>query len=153
MNFDPGLPCWLRHKKSASNVGDLSLITGLGRSPGEGSGNPFQCSFSWRIPWTEEPGYRPWGRKESDITERLALSAQMQDATFGRLLNLPGQFLRCKNRGRTDARVSNCFLSFSIGRGWEQAKPVVSWPMDSPPLHQPEPTNPFINWNPLFHLI
>ena len=21
------------------------------------------------IPWTEEPGYSPWGRKESDMTE------------------------------------------------------------------------------------
>ena len=29
--------------------------------------------FSWRIPWTEEPGglYSPWGHKESDTTERL----------------------------------------------------------------------------------
>ena len=26
---------------SASNVGDLGLIPGLGRSPGEGNGNPF----------------------------------------------------------------------------------------------------------------
>ena len=27
----------------------------------------------WRIPWTEEPGelYSPWGRRESDMTERL----------------------------------------------------------------------------------
>ena len=30
----------------------------------------------WRIPWTEEPGglYSSWGRKESDMTERLSLS-------------------------------------------------------------------------------
>ena len=28
--------------------------------------------LSWRIPWIEEPaGYSPWGRKESDTTERL----------------------------------------------------------------------------------
>ena len=29
--------------------------------------------LAWRIPWTERPGagYRPWGRKESDTTERL----------------------------------------------------------------------------------
>ena len=28
--------------------------------------------LAWRIPWTEEPGsyYSPWGRKESDTTER-----------------------------------------------------------------------------------
>ena len=29
-------------KASASNVGDPGLIPGLGRSPGEGSGNPLQ---------------------------------------------------------------------------------------------------------------
>ena len=26
-------------------------------------------TLAWKIPWTEEPG--PWGRKESDTTERL----------------------------------------------------------------------------------
>ena len=42
-------------KESACNAGDLGLIPGLGRSPGEGNGNPLQYSC-WRIPWTEEPG-------------------------------------------------------------------------------------------------
>ena len=29
--------------------------------------------LAWKIPWTEDPGrlYSPWGRKESDTTERL----------------------------------------------------------------------------------
>ena len=31
-------------KASAYIVGDLGLISGLGRSPGEGNGNPFQYS-------------------------------------------------------------------------------------------------------------
>jgi len=31
-------------KASASNAGDLGLIPGLGRSPGEGNGNPLQYS-------------------------------------------------------------------------------------------------------------
>ena len=31
-------------KASANNVGNLGSIPGLGRSPGEGSGNPFQYS-------------------------------------------------------------------------------------------------------------
>ena len=31
-------------KASACNAGDLGLIPGLGRSPGEGNGNPLQCS-------------------------------------------------------------------------------------------------------------
>ena len=31
-------------------------------------------SLVWEISWTEEPGgYSPWGRKESDTTERLTL--------------------------------------------------------------------------------
>ena len=34
--------------------------------------------FSWRIPWTEEPGglYSPWGHKESDMTETLTHTTQ-----------------------------------------------------------------------------
>ena len=27
--------------------------------------------LAWRIPWAEEPGYSPWGRKELGTTERL----------------------------------------------------------------------------------
>ena len=32
------------YKESACNVGDLGLISGLGRSPGEGNGNSLQYS-------------------------------------------------------------------------------------------------------------
>ena len=39
-----GLPWWLSGKESACNVGDLGLIPGLRRSPGEGHGNPLQYS-------------------------------------------------------------------------------------------------------------
>ena len=40
-----GLPCGSGSKESACSVGDLGLVPGLGRSPGEGNGNPFQYSF------------------------------------------------------------------------------------------------------------
>ena len=40
-----GFPGGSEVKASASNVGDLGLIPGLGRSPGEGNGNPLQNSF------------------------------------------------------------------------------------------------------------
>ena len=43
-------------KEPACNAGDLSLIPGLGRSPGERNGYPLQNIFVWRIPWTEEHG-------------------------------------------------------------------------------------------------
>ena len=39
-----GLPWWLRGKASARDAGDLGLIPGLVRSPGEGNGNPLQHS-------------------------------------------------------------------------------------------------------------
>ena len=39
-----GFPGGSDSKESACNAGDLGLITGLGRSPGGGHGNPFQCS-------------------------------------------------------------------------------------------------------------
>ena len=37
-----GFPCSSVGKESACSAGDQSLIPGLGRSPGEGNGNPFQ---------------------------------------------------------------------------------------------------------------
>jgi len=39
---------------NAGDVGDTSSIPGSGRSPRGENGNPLQ--YSWRIPWTEEPG-------------------------------------------------------------------------------------------------
>ena len=39
-----GFPCGLAGKEPACNVGDLGSIPRLGRSPGEGNGNPFQYS-------------------------------------------------------------------------------------------------------------
>ena len=42
-------------KASVYNAGDLGLIPGLGRSPGEGNGNPF-WDYCLENPRTEEPG-------------------------------------------------------------------------------------------------
>ena len=39
-----GFPGGSDGKESACNAGDVGLIPGLGRSPGEGNGNPFQYS-------------------------------------------------------------------------------------------------------------
>ena len=38
------LPWWLSSKESACNEGDAGPIPGVGKSPGEGNGNPLQCS-------------------------------------------------------------------------------------------------------------
>ena len=39
-----GFSCGSAGKESTCHVGDLGLIPGLGRSPGEGNGNPLQYS-------------------------------------------------------------------------------------------------------------
>ena len=44
LNLVWGFPGGSEVKASASNVGDPGLIPGLGRSPGEGNGNPLQYS-------------------------------------------------------------------------------------------------------------
>ena len=36
--------------------------------------------LAWKIPWAEEPGYSPWGHRESDMTERL--STHMQEVNY-----------------------------------------------------------------------
>ena len=41
---DSGFPGGSDSKESACNAGDLGLIPGSGRSPGEGNGNPLQYS-------------------------------------------------------------------------------------------------------------
>ena len=51
-----GFPSSSDSKESASNAGDQGSIPGMGRSHGEGNGNPTHSSIlAWRIPWTEEP--------------------------------------------------------------------------------------------------
>ena len=64
-----GLPWLLSCKESSCNAGDVGSILGLGRSPGEGNGNPLQCSClenpmdrgAW---WATSPG----DHTESDMT-------------------------------------------------------------------------------------
>ena len=75
LSFDGALmifPGGLDGRASAWNEGDVGSVPGLGRSPGEGNGNPLEYSC------LENPmdggtwlSYSPWGRKESDMTERL----------------------------------------------------------------------------------
>ena len=42
--YNQGFPGGSDSKESACNAGDLGSIPGLGRSPGEGNGNPLQYS-------------------------------------------------------------------------------------------------------------
>ena len=59
-------------KVSVYNAGSPGSIPGLGRSPGEGNGNPLQYYCLEKSHGQRSlVGYSPWGRKESDTTEPL----------------------------------------------------------------------------------
>ena len=60
-----GFPGGSDGKESACNMEDLSLISGLGRFPRGGHGNPLQYSC------LENP-HGLWGHKDLDMTERLS---------------------------------------------------------------------------------
>ena len=70
---------YFRGRKSTCNAGAsgaANWIPQLRRSPGEGNSNPLQHSCLGnpmvREAWcSQKPGYSPWGRKESDVTEQL----------------------------------------------------------------------------------
>ena len=67
-----GFPGGSGGKESACNAGDQGSVSWLGRSPGEGNGNPLQYSCL-ENPMDRE-AYSLWYRKESDMTESLTLS-------------------------------------------------------------------------------
>ena len=63
-----GFPGGSAGKESACNAGDLGSIPGLGRSPGE---EKLPTPVGW--PGEFHGLQSPWGRKESDTTERLSI--------------------------------------------------------------------------------
>ena len=57
-------------KNLPANAGDMGLIPGLGRSPGEGNGNSTLVSLPGESHGQKSPvGYSPRGQKELDATE------------------------------------------------------------------------------------
>ena len=64
----------LRGKVSGCSAGDSGSIPGL-EDPLEEEMATHSSTLAQKISWIEEPGagYSPWGRKESDTTERLHL--------------------------------------------------------------------------------
>ena len=57
-------------KNPPTNAGDTGLIHALGRSPGEGNGNPLQYSFL-ENPMDKGAWQATWGGKELDMTKQL----------------------------------------------------------------------------------
>ena len=82
-----GFPGGSETKGSASNAGDLGSIPGSGRSPGEGNGNPLQCSclenpMDGKAWWATVHGVAKSWTRLSDLTFNFSF---MYGFTFGAL--------------------------------------------------------------------
>ena len=68
-----GLPRWYNGKESACQAGHMGSIPGSERSPGEGSGNPFQCSSLNRGAWraTQRVGHNLATKQQSSQSSGL----------------------------------------------------------------------------------
>ena len=66
--WDEGFSCTSVTKETVCNAGDLGLIPGSGRSPGEAVA-AHSSILTWKLPRTEEPGeLHAMGSQESDTT-------------------------------------------------------------------------------------
>ena len=104
-------------KESACNVGDLGSFPGLRRSPGGGYGNPLQNSC------LENPhgqrslaSYSPWGRKESNRTERLNRAHLAYSMCKVMITGMYGQRKNCCSCFADDTRAGdeNSFFFFLV---------------------------------------
>ena len=70
---------WVKPSHSTCNATDKETgsITGSGRSPGGGRWQHTPASLPEKsCGWRNLAGYRPWGHKESHMTERLSTHTQ-----------------------------------------------------------------------------
>ena len=68
----PGGPVVKNPHANAGDIRDMGSIPGSGRSPGGGHGNTLQYFLPGKSHGQRSlVDYSSWGRKESDMTERL----------------------------------------------------------------------------------
>ena len=75
-NMNEGFPGGSEVKVSACNAGDLGSTPGLGRSPGEGNGNPLHEPCNSSHGQRSLVGYSPWGCKKSNMTKQLCTQTE-----------------------------------------------------------------------------
>ena len=121
VNCDSSMQAWTPHKtgltgkECACNVGDLGLIPGLGRSPGEGKGYPLQYSGL-----QNSMDCIVHGVTESDTTECLSLSRDYLSLQLKPFLQDPCliprvvEFRRIFSLGHVIAQTYPSSLPFSL---------------------------------------
>ena len=97
-----GFPGGSDGKESAYNVGDLGLIPGSGKSPGEGFSKHTTpvCLPGKSHGLRSLVGYSPWGHKESDTTEQLTVWVEVSKCVHMRNTGLEEAQAGIKIAGR-----------------------------------------------------
>ena len=128
-----GFPCGSAGKESACNEGDLSLIPGLGRSPGEGKGTYPPRILAKRIPWTaESTGSQRVGHNWVNFTFTFTFKWHKRDSQFSHNFSkkerkkekeiVPGEWL---HRARF-LRFTNQIIELTFGKNMPFSKDEIS---------------------------
>ena len=111
-----GFPVGSVSKESASSAGDMGLIPGSGRPPGEGNGNSLLGSSSipaWEIAWTAWQATVNGGHKKTDTTEQL--NHHHNQKTEKQVTQvLVGEILRCQPKGTQKCQDLFCLCLLLI---------------------------------------
>ena len=91
-----------------------------------GNGKPTPVFLPGESPWTEEPGYSPWGRKDSDMTERLSTNTFTISSPTSKI-NLLKHLISLLLPGLTDSNLAALNLPTSLNTPKMQA-----WSCHSP---------------------
>ena len=78
---------------------------------------PHSSTLAWKIPWTEEPGrlQAPWGREESDMTERLPFHFSLSCIGEGN-----GNPLQCSCLESPGDRAAWWAAVYGVTQSWTQ---------------------------------
>ena len=125
--FNKGFPGDLEGKASTCNAGDLGSILEMGRSPGEGNGNP-HCTLAWKIPW------------EAAVHGVTKSRKPLSDFTFTFLSFLLGRSYTPSWTKKSTQKIcrwqwhmKGCFTSnvikkFNLKQQWNTTIPLLKWP-------------------------
>ena len=128
-----GFPCGSAGKESSCNVGDLGSIPGLGRSPGEGKGNPLQYSGLDNSKDCINHGVRKSRTRLSDFHThpqsssklRLFLHIEKMSSFLFMLIIYILDYLECKSRKSRNTWSNRQIWPWN--REWSRAKANTSF--------------------------
>ena len=105
-----GFPDGSMVKNPSANTGNVGLIPGLGRSPGEGNGNPLQYSC-----WGNLMDRGAWQAAVHGVTEELDTTQWLNNNNLEQQSEHCAKWKRSLNLKTCESRSLWCILGWSLG--------------------------------------